>query len=134
MSKRLYVGNLAFSTTLDKLKETFSKYGEVEEATIVTNKYTGKSKGFGFVTYKNDADADKAKAELSGKEFEGRTLTINEATPFDPNKPRERRSDGFGGRGFGGPRRFGEGDGRRFGSNKRENRDQDNEENFEEEA
>lgn len=131
MSKRLYVGNLPFTITLDALKALFAKYGNVTEATIVSNKFNGRSKGFGFVTFEADADADKAIAELNGSDCEGRKLTVNEATPFDPNKPRpERRSGGFrsggfGGRregGFGGPRRFGGGNrggGRGFGGGDR---------------
>src|SRR3989344_4478450 len=100
MGNRLYVGNLPFATTSDKLKEAFSKFGEVETAEVVMTKF-GRSKGFGFVAFKNEADAEKARAEMNGKDFDGRTLTVNEATPFDPNKPRERRpfrSGGFGGR------------------------------------
>ena len=126
MGNRLYVGNLPFGVTSDKLKEAFSKFGEVETAEVVMTKF-GRSKGFGFVAFKNEADAEKARAEMNGKDFDGRTLTVNEATPFDPNKPRERkpfRSGGFGGGGFGGRsggfrsgggnRRFGSGN-RRFG-------------------
>ena len=119
MGNRLYVGNLPFGVTSDKLKEAFSKFGEVETAEVVMTKF-GRSKGFGFVAFKNEADAEKAKTEMNGKDFEGRTLTVNEATPFDPNKPRERRpfrSSGFGGRSDGGNRRFGSGS-RRFGDRK----------------
>lgn len=95
MSKRLYVGNLAFSLTAEKLKEVFSQFGEVESADIVAYKDSGKSKGYGFVTFKEDAHAEKAKQELNGKEVEGRKAFINDATPFDPNKPRTpRRSFG----------------------------------------
>jgi len=127
MSKKLYVGNLPFSTTSEKLKELFSKFGVVEAAEVITNKFSGRSKGFGFVTMA-DEGAEKAKTELNGKEHEGRTLTVNEATPFDPSKPRERKPfnrgyGGGGGGGFrseGGERRFG--GPRRFGGN-RDNRD-----------
>lgn len=107
MSKRLYVGNLPFSTTAEKLKELFSAYGQIDEATVVAFKDTGRSKGFGFVTLADDAMADKAKTEMDGKDVEGRQIKVNEASPFDPSKPRERRG-GFGQRGggrFGGPRR-----------------------------
>jgi RNA recognition motif-containing protein len=95
MSKRLYVGNLPFSLTSDKLKEIFSQFGEIESAEIVSYKDSGKSKGYGFVAYKEDASAEKAKLELNGKEVEGRKVFVNDATPFDPNKPRKpRRSFG----------------------------------------
>lgn len=114
MSKKIYVGNLPFSTTQEELKEMFSGYGEVVEATIITNKFSGRSKGFGFVTLADDAQAEKAISEMNGKDIGGRQLTVNEAKPFDPNAPRpERRS--FGGErrgGFGGERRGGFGGGR----------------------
>jgi len=119
MSKRLFVGNLPFSLTQEGLKNLFSKYGALGETVVVTNKFNGRSKGFGFVTVEDDAQAANAIAEMNGSDLEGRKITVNEATPFDPNKPRpERRSGGFGGRGGGfggrreggfsrGPRRFG---------------------------
>jgi len=115
MSKKLYVGNLPFSIDEAKLKALFVTYGEVSEALVVINKFSGRSKGFGFITMA-DEGAEKAKAELNGKEVEGRKLFVNDATPFDPNKPRpERRSGGFGGGrggGYGGERRGG------FGGNR----------------
>jgi RNA recognition motif-containing protein len=90
MSKKVYVGNLPFSYGFEKLKEFFSKFGEIEEATVITDKYSGRSKGFGFVVFANDGDADKAIAEMNGKETEGRALKVSEATPFDPeNKPKK---------------------------------------------
>jgi cold-inducible RNA-binding protein len=110
MSKRLYVGNLPFSVNSEKLKELFGAYGNVEEATVVSFKDTGKSKGFGFVTYEKDEDGEKAKTEMNGKELEGRKVFVNDAKPFDPNAPRKPRRS-FGDRG---DRRFG-GGGRGFG-------------------
>lgn len=113
MAKRLYVGNLSFNMTQEALKTLFSEYKSVGEVTIVINKFSGRSKGFGFVEVTDDAEAEKAIADLNGKEVEGRAIFVNEARPFDPDKPRpERRS--FGGRdgGFGGGRgggRFGGG-------------------------
>lgn len=106
MAKKVYVGNLPFSTTNEKLKEVFSKFGEITEATVIVNKFSGRSKGFGFVTFTNDADADKAMAEMHDKEMDGRKLTVKEATPFNPDAPRPERRGGFGGgRGrFGGDR------------------------------
>jgi len=82
MSKRIYVGNLPWSVTKDKLDEFFSPFGEIEESLVIVNKYTGRSRGFGFVTYKNDADADKAIAEMEGKDVEGRELQVRDAKPM----------------------------------------------------
>jgi len=107
MSKKLYVGNLPFSIDGAKLKDLFAPFGEVTEAQVIANKFNGRSKGFGFVTMA-DEGADKAKAEMNGKEIEGRKIFVNDATPFDPNKPRERRGFGGGG-GYGGGRGYGGG-------------------------
>jgi len=81
MSKRIYVGNLPWSVTKTGLEELFSPFGEIEEALVIANKYTGRSRGFGFVTYKNDADADKAMEEMNEKEIEGRNLVVKLARP-----------------------------------------------------
>ena len=100
MSKRIYVGNLPFSIALDKLKELFSQYGEIEDATIVTNKFSGRSKGFGFVEFKEDSAADAAISEMNNKNVEGREIVVKEAMPFDPDKPRKKfDKGGFRGRG-----------------------------------
>lgn len=125
MSKRLYVGNLPFSMTDEGLKALFSAYQEIEEVNVITNKFNGRSKGFGFVTLADDAEGDKAISEMNGKEIEGRKIIVSEAKPFDPDKPRPRRSFGSGGSfggsrgrsgGFGGSRgRFGGNRERRFG-------------------
>lgn len=82
MSKKVYVGNLPFSVDQEKMKELFGSFGEIEEAIVISDKFSGRSKGFGFVTYVNDADADKAIAEMSEKEVEGRPLKVNEAKPM----------------------------------------------------
>jgi RNA recognition motif-containing protein len=111
MSKKLYVGNLPYSIDGEKLGALFSEYGEREEATVISFKDTGKSKGFGFVTLKDDMQADKAISEMNGKEVDGRKIVVNEAKPLDENRPR--RSFGGDRGGFGGPRRFGGGN-RRF--------------------
>ncbi|MBT96595.1 MAG: RNA-binding protein [Candidatus Pacearchaeota archaeon] len=100
MSKKLYVGNLPFSVDSEKLKELFSSYGETEEVTIISDKFSGRSKGFGFITFKEDAGAEKAVAEMNGKEVEGRELKVSEAKPMDPDRPRPPRRD-FGNRGGG---------------------------------
>jgi len=81
MSKRIYTGNLPWSVTKAKLEELFSPYGEIEDAIVIADKYTGRSRGFGFVTYKKDADADKAIKEMSEKDVEGRKLIVKEARP-----------------------------------------------------
>ncbi len=102
MAKRLYVGGLPYSTTEDTLRDAFAKAGAVASASIVTDKMTGRSRGFGFVEMENDADADKAIEMWNGKELEGRTLTVNEARPLEARAPR-RGGFGGGGRGdFGG--------------------------------
>ncbi|HEA46661.1 MAG TPA: RNA-binding protein [Candidatus Pacearchaeota archaeon] len=96
MSKRIYVGNLPWSVTKDKLDELFSSFGEIEESLVVVNKYTGRSRGFGFVTFKNDADADKALAEMNEKEVEGRNLSVREAKPMreeSEEKPKEEEAE-----------------------------------------
>ena len=96
MSTRLYVGNLNFRTTGDELRELFSQAGEVENATVVEDRDTGRSRGFGFVEMATAEGAAAAIAQFNGKEFGGRTLTVNEA------RPRVERGGGGGGGGFGG--------------------------------
>jgi cold-inducible RNA-binding protein len=81
MSKKLYVGNLAFQTTEEELNGIFSQFGAVESVTIITDRDTGRSKGFGFVVME-DADADKAIEQLNGSQLGGRNLTVNEARPM----------------------------------------------------
>jgi RNA recognition motif-containing protein len=90
--KKLYVGNLPYSTTNDSLKQLFAAAGAVATATVIIDKMSGRSKGFGFVEFENDSDADKAIEMFNGKDFEGRPLTVNEARPMQP------RTGGFGGR------------------------------------
>jgi cold-inducible RNA-binding protein len=79
--KKLYVGNFSFSMTDPELRSLFETYGSVESATIVRNPVTGGSRGFAFVAMSVDAEAEKAMAELNGKEMGGRALTVNEARP-----------------------------------------------------
>lgn len=98
MAKRLYVGGLPYETTDDELKELFSEAGTVDSAKIVTDKYSGRSRGFGFVEMSNDEEADKAVESMNGKQVGERTITVNEARPMG-----EKREGGFGG----GPRRGG---------------------------
>jgi RNA recognition motif-containing protein len=107
MTKRIYVGNLSYQTTENDLSALFEQCGQVESVNIITDRDTGRSKGFAFVEMAND-DAEKAIAQLNGTEIGGRALTVNEA------RPREERSGGGGGRGgYGGGRgRSGGGGGR----------------------
>lgn len=93
MSKKLYVGNLAFATTSDDLRVAFSAFGTVTSTTVITDRETGRSRGFGFVEM--DSGAEQAVEGMNGKELGGRTLNVNEA------RPREERGGG-GGRGYGG--------------------------------
>ena len=109
--KNLFVGNLSFDTTEDALRELFSPMGEVSQVRIMTDRDTGKSRGFAFVEMAQDEDAAKAIAALNGKEFGGRALTINEARP-KPERSGGFRRGGGGGGGFGGKRRGGGGGGR----------------------
>lgn len=81
---KVYVGNLPFTVDRDKLMELFKSYGEVEEAVVISDKFSGRSKGFGFVTFKEDEAANKAIAEMNEKEVEGRNLKVNEARPMEP--------------------------------------------------
>jgi len=78
---KVYVGNLPYSVDSDKLKEIFSAHGEVTEAVVISDRYSGRSKGFGFVTFTDYDGAKKAIEEMNGKEFEGRELKVNEAKP-----------------------------------------------------
>jgi len=98
MTNKIYVGGLSYATTDKQLEELFSTHGTVESARVITDKFTGRSKGFGFVEMSSGAEAQKAIQALNGTEFDGRNLTVNEA------RPQEKRS-GFGGgerRGSGG--------------------------------
>ncbi len=106
--KKLFVGNLPFGATEDSLKELFAPFGEVQQIRIMTDRDTGKSRGFAFVEMAQDEDASKAIDALSGKDFGGRALTVNEA------RPKPERTGGFrpgGGGGYGGKRRSGGGSG-----------------------
>ena len=98
MSKKMFVGNLSFQTTENDVTEAFAHFGTVEAVNIISDRETGRSKGFGFVTMSVE-DADKAIAGMNGSQLEGRALTVNEA------KPMVKRDFGSGGgRNFGGGR------------------------------
>jgi RNA recognition motif-containing protein len=104
MAKKLYVGSLSYNTTNDGLQQAFAQAGTVVSATVIIDKMTNRSKGFGFVEMSNDEEAEKAIEMWNGKELDGRTLVVNEARPMEARPP---RSGGGGGRdrgGFGGGR------------------------------
>jgi len=105
MAKKIYVGNLSFQTTDADLNDMFSEVGQVESVQIITDRDTGRSKGFGFVEMSDDAAAAKAIERFNGKEVNGRALTVNEARPM------ERRDSGSRGSGGGGRDRGGRGRG-----------------------
>ena len=86
---KIYVGNLSFQTTEDGLRDMFAQHGQVASVAIITERETGRSRGFGFIEMPDDAEARKAIDALNGQEYEGRTLTVNEARP---------RTGGGGGR------------------------------------
>jgi RNA recognition motif-containing protein len=93
MAKNIYVGNLTWDATADDLLALFQEYGQVARAQVITDRETGRSRGFGFVEMDNDSEAQKAIDTLNGQPFRGRPLTVNEA------RPREDRGGGGGGRG-----------------------------------
>ena len=98
MSMKLYVGNLAFTTSSQDLQELFAQAGTVESASVVEDRDTGRSRGFGFVEMSSKEEGEAAIAQFNGKEVNGRALNVNEA------KPRENRGGGGGRGGFGGGR------------------------------
>lgn len=92
MAKKLYVGGLSYSTEEQTLKETFSQAGTVESATVIMDRMSGRSKGFGFVEMSSEEEAQKAIEMFNGKELDGRTITVNEAKPQEARP----RSGGYG--------------------------------------
>ncbi|HRQ74847.1 MAG TPA: RNA-binding protein [Phycisphaerales bacterium] len=100
---KIYVGNLNFKTTDDALRNLFSQYGDVQEASVVTDRETGRPRGFGFVTMTNDSEAKAAIEATNGMQFDGRTLNVNESRP--------KTGGGFGGGGGGGRGGYGGGGG-----------------------
>ena len=101
MAKKLYVGGLPYSASENTLKELFSQAGTVESATIIIDKESGRSKGFGFVEMSSEEESAKAIKMCNGKELEGRTITVNEARPMEERPPRrnfnrdDNRKSGF---------------------------------------
>jgi RNA recognition motif-containing protein len=104
MAKKLFVGGLPWATTSDELKDLFAQYGSVSSASVITDKMSGRSRGFGFVEFENDADADAAKGALNNSDFGGRTLVVNEANPMEDRPKRSFGDRGNSRGGFGGSR------------------------------
>jgi RNA recognition motif-containing protein len=115
MSIKLYVGNLAFQTTSEDLQQLFSQAGTVESASVVEDRETGRSRGFGFVEMATKEEAEAAIAQFNGKEVNGRNLNVNEARPREDRGGRGGRG-GFGGNRTGGGGRGGGGGGGRGGN------------------
>jgi RNA recognition motif-containing protein len=111
MGKKLYVGSISFDATEESLRDLFSSIGEVESVKVITDRDTGRSKGFGFIEMSSEEDAKKAIEQLNGTKFMERALIVNEARP---QEQKERR--GFGGGGRGG---FGQGRGSGYGRGRR---------------
>ena len=99
MAKKLFVGGIPWATTSDDLQALFSQHGTVASATVISDKMTGRSRGFGFVEFENDAEADAAATALNNTDYQGRTLVVKEARPLED---RPKRSFGGGGNSRGG--------------------------------
>ncbi len=131
--KNIYVGNMDYSTSEQDLRGLFEQYGQVDNVSLAKDKFSGQSRGFGFVEMANDAEAEKAISELNGKQLGKRNLTVNEARPREARPPRGggfgggRGGYGGGGGGFGGGggRGKGGGGGRGGGGRDRGGRDRD---------
>lgn len=124
MAAKLFVGGLSWDTTEDTLKNHFAQVGQVVSAQVITDKFTGKSRGFGFVEMSNPDEAQKAIQDLNGTQLDGRSIVVNEAKPM---APRENRGGGGGGGyrgggGFGGNRGGGGGGRGGFGGGRRDDR------------
>jgi cold-inducible RNA-binding protein len=104
-SNKLFIGSLSWDTSDDGLRNAFERFGEITEAKVITDRDTGRSRGFGFVTFANDQDAETAMQEMNGADLDGRSIKVNLAE----DKPRT--GGGGGGGGFGGGRSFGGGGG-----------------------
>jgi RNA recognition motif-containing protein len=103
LGKKLYVGNLPFSATDSSLSDTFAQCGSVESSKIITDRETGRSKGFGFVEMSTETEAQNAINKFNGSDWDGRPMTVNEAKPMAPREGGGGRG-GFGGGGGGGSR------------------------------
>ena len=112
--KNIFVGNLSFNTNEDELRQIFEAYGQVDRVSILTDRDTGRSRGFGFVEMTSDEDGEKAITALNGSQFGGRTINVNEA------RPKAERGGGGGGFGGAGGRGRGDRDGRAAGGGRRD--------------
>jgi RNA recognition motif-containing protein len=121
MGKRLYVGNLSYQVDSSELEQMFAAHGSVQSAEVVSDRMTGRSKGFGFVEMGTDEEAQKAITALNGQQNNGRALTVNEAKPRE-----ERPRGGGGGGGYGGGGGGGRGGDRRGGGGGRDRGDRGN--------
>ncbi len=110
--KSIFVGNLAFGTTEDELRTLFEPYGSIERVSIITDRDTGRSRGFGFVEMPNDEEAESAISAINGSSMGGRTLNVNEARPREERAPRAPRFGGNSSGGGGYQQRGGKGGGR----------------------
>jgi len=106
MSKKLYVGNLPFTATEESLVDAFSQFGTVDSAKLITDRETGRSKGFAFVEMSSDAEASAAIGKLHGADFGGRQMNVSEAKPMAPRENRGGGGYGGGGGGGGGRGRY----------------------------
>jgi len=104
MPSKLYVGNLAYAVSNDDLRDLFSQAGQVESATVITDKFSGQSKGFGFVEMTSSDEAAKAISQFNDTELKGRNIKVNEAKPREGGFGGDRRRGGGGGGGGGGGR------------------------------
>ncbi|MBM4250763.1 MAG: RNA-binding protein [Deltaproteobacteria bacterium] len=104
MSKKLFVGGLSWGTDDEGLRQAFAKFGQISEAKVITDRETGRSRGFGFITFASDSDAQSAMSEMDGKELDGRTIKVNEAQ----ERPPRSGGGGGGGGGYGGGGRGGD--------------------------
>jgi RNA recognition motif-containing protein len=102
MAKKLFIGGLSWNTDDDGLRQAFERFGDIEEAKVITDRDTGRSRGFGFITFADGEAAEKAMAEMDGADLDGRTIKVNEAQDRDRGGARGGRPGGGGGRGGGG--------------------------------
>lgn len=102
MAKNIYVGNLPYSVTSEELREVFEQYGEVRSAVVITDRYTGRSRGFGFVEMSDNQEADTAIENLNGSNLGGRNIVVNETRPREERSGGGRRSGGHRGGSGGG--------------------------------
>ena len=110
MGRKIYVGNLSYNVTSSDLEQLFTAHGQVQSAEVISDRATGRSKGFGFVEMGSDEEAQAAITALNGTEHDGRNLTVNEAKPKE-DRPRGGGGGGYGGGGGGGGRGYGGGGG-----------------------